>query len=194
MMKYCTLGVYVLLFFLTACRQNQPSNQKYFDFDKLIDDQISELSQRRRVLDKVADIDGNKSDTTFLPSLKGWETELEIFRELEKINKPASQLIYKLEDHIEDTRSNLLIRRYTAPSESVPIIEFYYQNEFSRLKKIEASIAEKNVLYSAGRVLKLEFEESEEGHPLLIRYSMHGFQKMFLRDSVQLSMVGQIDW
>lgn len=194
MMKYRTLGVYVLLFLLTACRQNQTSNQKYFDFDRLIDDQISELSQRRRVLGKVADIDGSKSDTTFLPSVKGWETELEIFRELEKINKPASQLVYKIEDRIEDSKSNLLIRRYAAASEPVPLVEFYYQNEFSRLKKIEASVAEKNVLYSAQRVLKIEFDEGEEGHPLLIRYSMEGFQKMFMRDTVHLSMVGEIDW
>ena len=86
MTKYHKLGVYVLLFLLTACRQNQKSNQKYFDFDRLIDDQISELSQRKRVLDKVADIGGSRSDTTFLPSAGGWETELEIFRELEKIN------------------------------------------------------------------------------------------------------------
>jgi|SRR6185295_8223112 len=194
MMKYRTLGVYILLFLLIACRQNQKSNQKYFDFDRLIDDQISELSQRKRVLDKVVDIGGDKSDTTFLPSVGGWTTELEIFRELEKINKPASQPVYKIEDQVEDTKSNLLIRRYVADSEPVPVIEFYYQKEFAQLKKIEASIGEKNVLYTAHRVLKLEFDEGEEGHPLLIRYSVDGFQKMIMRDTVRISMTGEIDW
>ncbi|HRI80115.1 MAG TPA: hypothetical protein PLR06_11320 [Cyclobacteriaceae bacterium] len=152
------------------------------------------MSQRKRVLDKVADMGGTQSDTTFLPSVKGWETELEIFRELEKINKAASQGEYKIDDQVKDTKSNLFIRRYTANSEPVPIVEFYYQNEFPRLKKIEASIDERNALYSTCRKLKMEFEEGEEGHPLLTRYSVDGFQKMFLRDTVHLSMAGEIDW
>ena len=59
-----------------------------------------------RVLDKVADMGGLKSDTTFLPSGKGWESELEIFRELETINKPTYQKVYKVEDSMEDTKSN----------------------------------------------------------------------------------------
>ena len=188
------MGVYILLFLLTACRQEQKSTQKYFDFNGLIDDQISELSQRKRVLDKVADIGGLTSDTTFLPSSTGWETELEIFRELEIINKPAFQKAYTLVDPVKDTKSNLLIRRYVAASEPIPQIEFYYQKEFSRLKRIEASISERNILYSTRRILKMEFDEGEEGHPLLIRYSMDGYQKMFLRDTIHLSMTGEIDW
>ncbi len=193
-MNILTRGGFVALLFIAACSQEQKSNQKYFDFDRLIDDQISELSQRKRVLDKMADMEGSKSDTTFLPSSEGWYTELEIFRELENINKPAYRKAYSLTDSIKDTKSNLLIRRYAAPSEPVSLIEFYYQIEFSRLKKIEACLAEKNLLYSTQRVLKMEFEEGEEGHPLLIRYSMEGFQKMFLRDTVRLSMLGEINW
>ena len=187
-------GGFAALLFLAACSPEQKSNQKYFDFDRLIDDQVSELSQRKRVLDKMADMEGSKSDTTFLPSSEGWDKELEIFRALEKINKPAYRKAYSITDQVKDTRSNLLIRRYTAPSEPVPLIEFYYQIEFSRLKKIEACLTEKNLLYSTQRVLKMEFEEGEEGHPLLIRYSMEGFQKMFLRDTVRLSMLGEINW
>ena len=193
-MKILKRRGFVTLLFLAACSPEQKSNQKYFDFDRLIDDQISELSQRKRVLDKTADMEGVHSDTTFLPSGKGWASELEIFRELEKINKPTYRKSYALTDPVKDTKSNLLIRRYSAPSEPIPLVEFYYQSEFSHLKKIEASIKEKNLLYTTHRVLKMEFDEGEDGRPLLIRYSLNGFQKMFLRDTVQLSMQGQIDW
>jgi hypothetical protein len=40
----------------------------------------------------------------------------------------------------------------------------------------------------------MEFDDGEDGQPLLIRYSMNGFQKMILQDTVHLSMQGQIDW
>ena len=73
------------------------------------------------------------------------------------------------------------------------LIKFYYQNEFSRLKKIEAAITAKNLLYTTSRALVLEFEE-EDGKPQLIRYSMNGFQKMVFTDTVRFSVHGQVDW
>jgi len=126
--------------------------------------------------------------------MKGWETELEIFRELEKINKPAFRKAYTITDSLKDTKSNLMIRRYGATEEPMPRVEFFYMTEFAHLRKIEASITEKNLLYTSHRVLKMEFEEGELGRPLLMGYSINGFQKMFLRDTVRLSMQGHIDW
>ena len=178
---------------VVACSQEHKSNKKYFDFDGLIDDQVSQLSQRVRVLDKMADMSGVKSDSTFLPSSKGWESELEIFRELEIINRPAYQKIYTVEDGLEDTKSNLKIRRYSSGASPVSSVKFYYQNEFDTLKRIEADIVEKNLLYTNSRTLVLEFDE-EDGKPLLIRYAMNGFQKMVFSDPVRFSVSGEIDW
>lgn len=193
-MKRVTFGRWALLFLMAAsCSQEQKSTQKFFDFDDLIDDQISQLSLRIGVLDKEVDMGGEKSDSTFLPSAKGWESELEIFRQLEMINKPMYRDAYKIEDPVEDTKSNLKIRQYTAVSSPVPLVKFFYQNELSQLKKIEASVTKSNLLYSTGRVLLMEFED-EEGKPLLFRYSVIGFQKMILSDTVRFSVSGQIDW
>ena len=178
---------------VAACSQEHKSNTKYFDFDGLIDDQVSQLSQRVRVLDKMAEMSGVKSDSTFLPSSKGWESELEIFRELEIINRPAYQKIYTVEDGLEDTKSNLKIRRYSSGASPVSSVKFYYQNEFDTLKRIEADIVEKNLLYTNSRTLVLEFDE-EDGKPLLIRYAMNGFQKMVFSDPVRFSVSGEIDW
>ena len=72
-------------------------------------------------------------------------------------------------------------------------VRFYYQNDFEKLKKIEANIVEKNLLYSNSRSLTMEFDE-EDGKPLLIRYTMKGFQKMAFSEQVQFSVMGQIDW
>jgi len=105
-MKYSNYTIWLLLVLCVSCSQEKKSIHKYFDFDGLIDDQVSQLSQRMRVLDKAADVSGNKSDSTFLPSDKGWQQELEIFRELEAINKPAFQQAYQVEDSLKDSKSN----------------------------------------------------------------------------------------
>lgn len=192
-MKTATYGRWTLLFLLAACSQEQKSTKKFYDFDGLIDEQISQLSQRMRVLDKVAQMSTTHSDTTFLPTVNGWESELEIFRQLETINKPTFQNAYRITDPVEDSKSNLKIRQYVAFDVPIPVVRFYYQEEFSRLKKIDAEITEKNLLYTTHRALTMEFDE-EDGKPLLIRYAMSGFQKMVLRDTVRFTMKGQINW
>ena len=185
---------WMLLFLLAAaCSQEQKTTVKFFDFDGLIDEQISQLSQRMRVLDKVANMSTTQSDTAFLPSVKGWGSELEIFRQLETFNKPTYRNVYKVIDSVKDTRSNLKIRQYLAADAPIPVLRFYYQDEFSRLRKIDAEITETNPLYSTHRLLTMEFDE-EEGKPMLARYSMIGYQKMILRDTVRFSVQGQIDW
>ncbi len=182
-----------MLFIGAACSPEQTSTKKFFDFDGLVDDQVSQLSQRMRVLDKVAQMSNVHSDTTFLPSVNGWESELEIFRQLETFNKPTFQNVYRIEDPVKDSRSNLKIRQYKADEAPITLVRFYYQDEFSRLKKIDAEITETNVLFTTHRILTMEFDE-DDGKPQLIRYGMTGFQKMILRDTVRFSVQGQIDW
>lgn len=187
-------GSWALLFSLVAaCSPEEKATTKFFDFDGLINEQISQLSQRMRVLDKEARMSTTESDTAFLPSVKGWESELEIFRQLETLNKPTFQSVYRIEDSVKDTRSNLKIRQYAAADVPIPIVRFYYQDEFSRLKRIDAVITEKNPLFTTYRTLTMEFDE-DDGKPLLTRYGMKGFQKMILRDTVRFSVQGQIDW
>ncbi len=193
-MKTSTLLSWAITALLAvACSQEKKSADKYFNFDGLIDDQISQLSQHMRVLGKIAEMSDRKSDTTFLPSGKGWASELEIFRELEIINRPTYQKVYKVEDSMEDSKSNLKIRQYSSSTSPVTFVRFYYQNEFEKLKKIEADIVVKNLLYSSSRSMTMEFDE-EDGKPLLIRYTMNGFQKMVFSEPVHFSVMGQIDW
>ncbi len=192
-MKKFTYGTLLLLFLSVACSNEQKAVSKFFDFEGLVDEQVSLLNQHKRVLNKMAAVNGQESDSTFLPSAKGWESELEVFRQMEMLNKPTYRSDYKILDPLKDNRSNLKIREYISTSAPVHSLKFYYHDEFSQLKKIEATILEKNVLYANGRILTMEFEDSD-GKPLLNHYSMIGFQKMFMRDSVHFSLKGQIDW
>ena len=178
---------------LAACSTKQKSTEKYFDFDGLVDKQISELSQRKRVLDKTAHVNGNISDTTMVPDTQGWEAELDLFRQLEILNKPIHHDAYKVIGPLKDPKSNLKVRLFDAGSPSIPIIKIYYLSEFSRIRKVEASISESNILYSSGRFMTMEFEE-EDGKPLLTRYGVNGFQKLLMGDTVKFSVEGQVDW
>lgn len=182
-----------LIILLAACAEKQESGQKYFDFEAMIDEQVDQLRQRGRVLEKATAMGVVQTDSTFLPSGKGWEAELEIFRDLEIINRPAFRKVYQLRDPIEDSNSNLKIREYVTDKAPLRLLRFYYHDKFERLKKIEGFITEKNYLYTTCRTLTMEFEE-EEDKPQLIRYAMTGFQKMLLGDTVRFSVQGQIDW
>jgi hypothetical protein len=181
-----------LVFLFAACSNEQKATPKFFDFEGLITEQVTRLGHNKHVLNKTAIVSGHESDSTFLLSGKGWEAELEVFRQMETLNKPIYRSNYKIMDPVKDLRSNLKIREYTSHSAPITSMKFYYHNEFSQLKKIEAIALEKNILYSNGRNFTLEFEEVD-GKPLLTHYGMTGFQKMFMRDTVRFSLQGQIN-
>ncbi|MEJ0057356.1 MAG: hypothetical protein WDN75_17890 [Bacteroidota bacterium] len=104
---------------LVACSTEQKPAPKFFDFEGLISEQVSQLNQLKRALIKTAVVKGQESDSTYLPSAKGWEAELEVFRQMEMLNKPNYRSEYKIVDPVKDIRSNLKIREYislNAPS------------------------------------------------------------------------------
>ena len=191
-MKRTISRVVIFLSLLSvACSNEQKAVPKFYDFEGLINEQVSQLNLHKRTLNKSAMVKGLESDSSYLPSGKGWETELEVFRQMEMLNKPNYRSDYKIVDPVKDIRSNLKIREYISSTAPVNSLKFYYHDDFSQLKKIEAVILEKNVLYANGRVFTMEFEESD-GKPVLDHYSMTGFQKMVMRDTVHFSLQGQI--
>lgn len=184
---------WLLLMVLVACAEEKKATTKFFDFDKLLDDQVALLTERKRVLVKAASLDNAPKDTTFQPSMEGWERELDAFRLLETINKPAFQKSYKVADAIEDPASNLKIHEFTSDKTRVTSVRLYYQNDLSRLKKIECDIVQQNLLYSNKDQLTMKFDD-ENGKPVLTGYSMSGYQKMILGDTTRFAIHGTIAW
>lgn len=182
-----------LLCVLAACAPEQTSGPLLFDFDKLIDDQVSQLSQRRRVIEKVANVKGQHSDSTYIPSTEGWMRELEIFRKLSVANLSAYRKLYQVTDGVKDKHSNLKIRELVAAKAPVKTIRFYYQDDFSRLRRLEAELVETNWLFENARQLRLDFDE-EDGQLLLHSYTMAGYQKMVFSDTVKFAVSGSVDW
>jgi hypothetical protein len=183
---------------LAGCAQEkEKSTKKYFDFDRLLDGQIAILSSEQRNLVKTAVLNGTSQDTVFRPSKKDWARELEAFRLLETINKPAFLRSYTVEEAVEDSRSNLKIHQFKLDSSHandsrIEFVKLYYHNDLSELKKIECSIVQKNLLYSNHDELAMTFDD-EGGKAVITGYAMSGYQKMLLGDTVRFSVRGIIE-
>lgn len=176
-------------FLLSACnRANQKYDKVYFDFDSLINVQVAELLKAQSTISKTSVINAKEDDSSFVPDSLKLANELDVFRQLDLINKPLYRNAYEIKDGEKDTKSNLLIRSYTAKTPSpVPFVKFYYQSSPREVKKIESVFHEENTLYNTRRNLLLEFDDSS-GSLLLTGYQLSGTQKMILNDTVNFSV------
>jgi hypothetical protein len=190
MMRSFFLGSFLLL--VWSCKQSEAVYDKpYFDFDSLINRQQQALLIAKATLTKTVTLDSAKEEITFQADSIVLVKELDVFRQLDVINKPGFKDKYKISDGEKDSRSNLTIRRYEAleAEAPVPYVLFYYQNEFNRIHKIESVYREDNTLYGTERKFLLEFDDAS-GKPLLSRYKLTGVQKMIVSDSIAFSVEG----
>lgn len=190
------MRVRFLLFLTTvigcvSCNQtNLKYDKPYFDFDSLINTQVDLLVKANPSLLKTVSLDGRSDQSTIKIDSAILAHELDVFRQLDLINKPLYRDAYEILDGAKDSRSNLMVRQYKSKNpSSVPFVNFYYQNDFLHLKKIESYYVENNTLYSTKRQLRLDFDDAT-GKLLLSRYVLTGTQKMILSDSVKFSIEG----
>lgn len=183
----------ILILAFGSCTPEKSTGKGIFNFDSLLNEQISALSQRMRVVDKITMMDGVKSDSTFIPSEIGWTRELEVFRQLGSANKPADRSTYTYTDFAKDERSNLVVNRFTSDEAMVRELKFYFIPGEMTLKKIEGFVHDENLLYTTHRFLKMEFVDDGDAS-VLIAYSADGFQKMIFSDTVWFSIDSKVEW
>jgi hypothetical protein len=186
---------FMLLLVLASCKKSSDRADTYFD--SLIVAQVKYLSIVNPSLTKIAKMDGKEAHSTFHPDSTIWKNELDIFRHLALFERASYRDAYKLEDGLNDTKSNLLIKRYVSrkelPIPPIPELKFYYYQELRNLKKIEAIYQQGNALYATTRRLVLEFDEVK-GKPVLSAYAIEGSEKMILSDSVKFSIQSRINY
>jgi hypothetical protein len=188
MINRCLL-FFIAVVLLAGCnKQNQTYDKRYFDFDSLINVQVTMLSKTKPTLTKIVMLDGKKDQSSQVADSALLAQELDVFRQLDLINKPLYSNTYEILDGERDTRSNLRIRRYKAKTPSpIAFVTFYYHTDFKQIKKIESVYQETNSLYATSRQLEFNFDDST-GVMLLSSYKLKGSQKMILSDSVQFSI------
>ncbi|MCI0750539.1 MAG: hypothetical protein L0Y35_01755, partial [Flammeovirgaceae bacterium] len=194
--KRNNLIVFLLVFgFLTACQEKRKREAFYYPVDSLLSAQIDLLSDGHALLNKEASINGKTESTQYAPKdSSAWASELDIFFELDAINKPINKGSYQVQRNLNDVNSNLSVLQFTC-TEDLPVasLKVFYLKELNQIKKLEAVYKEANSLYGTTGELSLEFQDAYN-KPRLISYSIVGDQKMMLDDSVSISIRGTIQY
>lgn len=161
--------------------------------DSILNKQTKFLANSKAKLTKKASIDGENETKSYTPkSDTAWAYELDIFAELNDINKPANAGKYRTEEGVKDMNSNLLI--YTIEStEKLPVVflKVYYLDNLSNIRRIEGLYREESSLLKNSRQLSMEFQNINN-KIVLTSYSIAGGQKMLLGDTVQFSVNGMV--
>ena len=188
-----TGGVIVLLVLALFSCESENSPATFYPIDSLITAQIKHLTTINAGLFKEALLDGKTDTVTYTPGdTSSWAQELDIFRELNDINKPVNKENYRVTDGLLDTQSNLKIKAFNCVEElPVVYLKVYYQGSIDKPRKIEALYDQGNRLFGSTRVLSMHFQQINNT-TVLTSYSVKGGQKMILADSVAFYISGKI--
>jgi hypothetical protein len=183
--------LFVSAFIFSGCEKNTQTS-KLFNIDSLVTNQVNLLSKSKPKLSKEAVLGNSHDQVEYIPDSAGWSKELDIFRQLEAMNKPINKTKYLIDDGLYDPGSNLTVKAFTSLEPlQVRSMRIYYDTDIQKPRKIEAIFDEENSLYESSKNLLLEFQQINNKN-LLTYYSIDGGQKMILSDSVTFSVKGKI--
>jgi hypothetical protein len=183
-------SIAILIF---ACDNRATNIARLYNIDSLISEQARLLALRNAKLHKEAIVVEANDTLEYTPKDSlAWNRELDVFRQLDAMNKPVNRSNYLVDDNLYDPGSNLTVKAFTA-LEPLPVrsLRVFYDTDIGKPRKIEAIYDEENALYSSTRNLLLEFEQVNNKN-LLTSYSIDGGQKMILSDSVTFTVRGKI--
>lgn len=181
--------LFILVVVLFSSCERTETSHTYYNIDSLIQVQVTYLAQSKARLHKKATINLDSQDTTFMPGdSAAWSKELDIFREMDLINKPINEGNYTVSDGHTDVTSNLTVRTYATTKElSIVYLKLFYQDSPTKLRKIEALYNQENALLKTRRKLVMEFTDIYNKN-ILSSYSIEGTQKMFIGDEVRFTV------
>lgn len=169
-----------LIFISYACVPTSATNdadKKYFDLVQFTDNLVKELTIKKPKVDKKIFLGGEADNIT--SDTLNWEKELALFKEAD-INSPSLRDSYEIE---EDKLKHTLT--YTAKESKLKVKEirlaFDEQSQANKvsIKQVKIFFSEDNQLYEIQRDLAMELKNNE-----LFTYSIKGFQKVILKDSL----------
>jgi hypothetical protein len=184
--------IIIILFFLTGCITGKQESD-FYPIDSLVILQHTQLRDMKAMLHKTASLQGKLDSVSYVPDSASWGKELDIFIQLQEINKPVNHGSYLVDDNLLDPSSNLTVKAFTAtePELSVKYMKIFYQHSIDKPRRIEALFDEKNELYESSRLLSMEFRQINN-KTVLTSYSIDGGQTMIMGDSVAFLIKGQI--
>jgi hypothetical protein len=183
--------IFILIF--SSCEQKKIDRNDFFPIEKIIGEQALLLSSSHADLHKKATLNDSLYEVSTTPAdSMAWSHELDIFRELELINKPIYKDDYVITDNINDPKSNLVIKEFRA-TRNIPVslVKIFHRPGNEDMIKMEAIYNEENSLYRSSRHMSLVWDD-HDGNQVLTSYAIKGGQKIFLGDTTVFEIQGKI--
>ncbi len=173
--------VLILFIFLAACTQteNKIRSKSYFDLAGLVNQQITNLSAKKPLLEKALVLE-DKQEHIETRDID-WNKELELFLQAD-LNKQSYQLAYTID--VKDKKLNYLLKE----GEKMPVKRLTIEFDDKDLPKhIEAVMNTDNYLYESDKKLMLELVNNQ-----LKSYKIEGYQQLFIGSKKNFSVEGKI--
>ncbi len=170
--------------------ERETDGLKYYDLNGLIDQQLVWLIELNPKIRKTAVLNGIPESSSMRLDSVQWARELKIFRDAD-LNKSRLRLEYRIVEDLSEPTSNLKIRLYEAINKEMMEVEYlkiFYVEKEEDLRKLEASVREKNSLFSSKKTLYMTFEDDGNGSIKIKHFKIEGQQKMILMDTVKFSL------
>jgi hypothetical protein len=159
-------------------------NNPYYDLKGLLDEQIAMLDSLNPEVKIQALIGNEQAEEVMRKDSADWAESLALYSEAD-LNKPVLRDQYSVSDStLSGDDLQLKIYQALKPEDvDIPYMKVYYENDISRVRRIETFFREDNPLYSTQRRMTLDFE-NRSGDLRLLSFSTLGKQKMIFRDSI----------
>ncbi|WP_375418389.1 hypothetical protein [uncultured Hymenobacter sp.] len=150
----------------------------YFDVQGLLKSQVQQLTARRAAVTKQVSVRGAAPETATVPAVK-WAEELQLFFQAD-INKAALRGAYAVDSAAYPPHGEQ--RRYTRRPghDNAPVESLLVLSEGGQPTEIQASITQKNALFSTHKQLRLKLLNGQ-----LTEYGVNGTQKLVLFDTLR---------
>jgi len=182
-MKYVIWALFPFCLVLTGCSGDAEDEDKikaYYDVQSLFVGQPTLL--RNSTFTKKANIDGQSEEKTVAFDSLGWSKELAMFANMD-INKAAYVGAYDIEETNAEKGKVISYKRKAGTVSGVVwiTVEFDQQNNPLRFSGL---FQEQNALYQNERKLSADFA-IHNGRAVLSNYTIKGYQKILMKDTVQ---------
>ncbi len=192
--RYLLYSLLFLINSLMSCSgidESQQTEKKgdYYDLSGLVQSQMETLNDQQPKVYKTAEIDGQEESK--LVENVDWEKELSLFVDAD-LNKPRLISLYDTRNYKNDEGDQVIVYQMKEKDVSGVIkMEIVNDPTEGELKKILIEYCEANLLFTTEQWLSLDFNGSS-GTPELKSYSIEGFEKMVMKDTMSYKIHGEI--
>lgn len=159
-----------------------------FNIDSLLNAQVALLGKTGAQGIKQATVDG-KRDSAVVSGSQQWQVELEVFRELDMINRPANREQYEMKVSVIDSLKTVSYEPRDGGKKLITLKVIYGPG--NSLRRIEAAHENQTAIFSTHSSMYLAFAD-HKGASLLSAYRLSGSQHLLLGDSVAYILEGTV--